>query len=272
MLMSLMEHKAAEERLPLHTVCAEALHLAILEGLFAFPQRTAYAFQGGTSIHLLHGGYRFSEDLDFAGEHLSHAEAARIVNSAQREIEKHVIQLFEPGHHHWKLGKAANGRRIYTVWYSFQPQGKNLKFRVKIEFAQYPVYHRIPLPLRSNFDLLQRLPLVVGLSAGELMAEKITAVAGREYVKGRDLFDLWYFREVLRTPLDAELVQKKFRDYSVKSSRNVVLRKLNSYPDKMMIAEMSRFLPLRYRQMLEQDGYRVVRSSAFTAMQEALSV
>jgi predicted nucleotidyltransferase component of viral defense system len=265
-----LKQQAAEYQLPLATVAAEALHLAILEGLFSRTESRAVTFQGGTSIHLLHGGYRFSEDLDFAGEDLHWQAAAALLTRAQSGIEKLVTQILGLGRHEWKLPDEKKAKRIYAAWYAFQPQSERQKFRIKIEFAHYPVYRSQPLAVRSELNLAQRAPLVNGLPAEELLAEKLAAVAGRTYVKGRDLFDLWYFREILKTDIAAEMVQKKFRDYQVNTAASALRQKLKSYSSEALIGEMNRFLPLRYRQLLEKGGYQSVRASAEKAVQEAL--
>jgi predicted nucleotidyltransferase component of viral defense system len=269
MLWRSLHQKAREYQLPLSTVVAEVLHLAVLDGLFSRVESEAATFQGGTSIHLLHGGYRFSEDLDFAGPDLTWAASENLMRSAQNEIEKLVTQLLGVGQNAWRLPQASKGRRIYVAWFAFQPQQVRQKFRVKIEFANYPVYLSQPLPVRSEFDVTQRLSLVNGLPPAELMAEKLAAVAGRTYVKGRDLFDLWFFREVLKTDLDVKVLQKKLRDYHVKITKTALRAKLKSYSPALLVTEMSRFLPLRYRRMLEKDSYHIIRSSATKLIEEA---
>jgi len=270
MSWQLLKNKAAKEQIPLTTVAFEALHVPILEGLFNRPESAILNFQGGTSIHLLHGGYRYSEDLDFAGSELTWQAAEKLVTKAQADIEKMVTQLLGVGRHEWKLPASKQPRRIYVAWYMFLPQGQKQKFRVKIEFAHYPVYQAQPFAVRSEFDVLQRQLLVNGLPPIELMAEKITAVAGRPYVKGRDLFDLWYFREILRTTIDIELVRKKFHDYQVLMTAAMVKQKLADYSPEQLTNEMKRFLPMRYRRLLEKNGYGAIRASANQILDEVI--
>ncbi|MEK7727679.1 MAG: nucleotidyl transferase AbiEii/AbiGii toxin family protein [candidate division KSB1 bacterium] len=266
-----LKQTAAEHQLPLATVAVEVLHLAILESLFSRSESRIATFQGGTSIHLLHGGYRFSEDLDFAGADLNWDAAENLLKHAQAGIEKLVMQLLGHGLHEWRLPEKKKPRRIYAAWYAFQPRSERQKFRVKIEFAHYPVYNSQPLPAHSELQVAQRAPLVNGLPPEELMAEKLAAVAGRAYVKGRDLFDLWYFREVLKTAVDVEMVRHKFRDYNVGITPSALRDKLKAYSQDSLAAEMNRFLPARYRRMLEKNGYQLVRASAEQAVQQALT-
>jgi len=57
-----------------------------------------------------------------------------------------------------------------------------------MKFAHYPIYEPKVMSVHSDLAVLQFCPLIIGLTAEELLAEKITAVAGRPYIKDRDLF------------------------------------------------------------------------------------
>ncbi|MDZ7360499.1 MAG: nucleotidyl transferase AbiEii/AbiGii toxin family protein [candidate division KSB1 bacterium] len=269
MSWQLLKQKAADEQIPFATLVFAALHLPILEGLFNCPESHVLNFQGGTSIHLLHGGYRYSEDLHFAGNELNWAAAEKLVRQAQADVEKMVTQLLGVGEHQWKLPDSRRARRIYVAWYMFLPQGQRQKFRIKIEFAHSPVYRPQPFAVRSELDVIQRLPLVNGLTPAELLAEKIAAVLGRPCSKGCDLFGLWYLHEVLHTAIDAALLQKKIHDYHVVATAETMHQKLDNFSPALLISEMSRFLPVRYRRMVEKNGYDIIRASASRVLDEA---
>lgn len=271
MIASLQE-AAKEHGLPLTTVIAEVLHLAILDCLFAIPESQAISFQDGTSIHLLYGGYRYSEDLGFAGADIDPAEVTRLVQKSQSNIEKNAIQLLGLGECNWRFSSPQTGRRTNVFWFHFQPQGMQQKFRIKLEFAAYPIYHPKVMPIQSALDILSRRPLVTGLTAEELFAEKIAAVAGRHYVKGRDLFDLWYFSEILQTNLEIELVKKKFNDYRVKFQIAEIKQKLSSYNTKSLTAEMERFLPQRHRLQLQKNDYALIYQAAVRVIQKVIEL
>ncbi len=177
-------------------VAAEALHVVILDALFTAPASSAMTFQGGTCIHLVHGGYRFSEDLDFAGQTLDFVAASKLLQQARPAVERMAVAVLGPGDHRWKEPKQRG--RVQSWRYAFTPAGTQQTVRVKVELAQFPVYKPAPLAVRSELDLLQRAPLVNALQPAELLAEKLTAVLGRPYLKGRDLFDLWYLGQVSR--------------------------------------------------------------------------
>lgn len=270
--LAAIKEKAYEQGLPLHTVAVEVLHVILVDVLFSLRQSRVMALQGGTATHLLHGGYRYSEDLDFAGEGLAGEMAAALVQSAQRTTEKYVTQILGSGVPIWKKPPPKAGTRMYTAWFHFRPAEESFTLRVKMEFAQFPVYRVEPLVVHSEMDFLQRAPLINGLSPVELLAEKIAAVAGRRYLKGRDLFDLWYFSEVLQTELDPGLVANKFRDYGVRRDLSARLQQLRAFSAPALSREMERFLPQRHRQLLEKDGFRKVRRLAVAVAEKAFSL
>lgn len=270
--LAAIKEKAQEQGLPVHTVAVEVLHVILVDVLFSQRQSRVMALQGGTATHLLHGGYRYSEDLDFAGEGLAGEMAAGLVHSAQRTAEKYVTQILGSGDPIWKKPPPKAGSRMYTAWFHFRPAEEGFTLRVKMEFAQFPVYRVEPVAVRSEMDFLQRVPLINGLLPAELFAEKIAAVAGRRYLKGRDLFDLWYFSEVLQTGLDPGLVANKFRDYGVRRDLSARLQQLRAFSAAALSREMERFLPQRHRQLLEKDGFRKVRRLAVAVAEKAFSL
>lgn len=270
MLIPVLQEKAQEQGLPLTTVVAEVLHLIVLDSLFAIPESQDICFQGGTSIHLLYGGYRYSEDLDFAGKSITTPLLKQLMAKSRSTIDKSTIQFLGQGSCEWRLPSFSTDRRIHAVWFLFRPQGRQQKYRVKLEFARYPVYEPKVMPVQSDLDVLQRRPLVTGLSQNELLAEKIAAVTGRPYVKARDLFDLWYLFEVLGTSVDETLIRRKLQDYRVDASKSKVEQKLQQFRTEALSAEMDRFLPQRYRQQLQKNDYDRIRESVIGIVQSAI--
>ena len=266
MSVSTLREQAVAEGLPLGIVAAETLHVILLDALFAHPGHDM-AFQGGTCLHLIHGGYRYSEDLDLAGQDLDAQAAWQIIERVRSEVEKLSVQVLGPGLHAWKSPSRVG--RISTHWFHFTPEATGQRIRVKIEFARFPTYEPAVLPVRSEFDLLHRRPLVSALQPSELLAEKVAAVLGRRYLKGRDLFDLWYLEAVLQTSLDGALLGRKLDDYDVVVTREHVRERIAVVAAADLQAEMERFLPRRHRTQLGGEGYEVVRRRAQAVLERA---
>ena len=270
-LWSSLHDSAAEQGLPLSTVVAEIMHLTALDALFSLAESQQICFQGGTCIHLLHGGYRYSEDLDFAGSFIDQEFTRKIIEKLRTSVEKGMVQLLGQGESEWRSPRKMPNPRVFTYWYLFRPQGSRFKFRLKIEFGRYPVYEPKVYPVMSNLDLFNKRTLVMGSTPKELFIEKVIAVIGRPYFKGRDLFDIWYLDEVLKAPRDGTLMAKKLRDYGEQPIWETVEEKLRSASPSLLANEMKRFLPQRYRRQLEALGYREIRESALGAVKTALS-
>lgn len=268
MSAALLRDRAAAEGLPLAIVAAESLHVVLLDALFAHAESEAMAFQGGTCLHLVHGGYRYSEDLDLAGRGLDEEAASRIVGRARPEVERLAVQVLGQGEADWKPPRTRG--RVTTSWFHFTPEATGQRIRVKIELARFPVYHGAVLPVRSPLDLLERRPLVTALPPGELLAEKVTAVLGRPYLKGRDLFDLWFLDAVLGTPLDPELLRRKLDDYDVGPEPDEARERLAAVAAAELETEMGRFLPRRQRTQLGKEGYSVIRERAREVLERAV--
>ena len=83
------------------------------------------------------------------------------------------------------------------------------------------------------------------------MADKVAAIAGRPYVKGRDIFDLWLLQE-RGIKLDRALVEKKFADYTV--PLDGLRRNLPHITPGVVRLELERFLPRRYRLQLQGEA------------------
>lgn len=272
MLWPILKEKARDYGLPLSSVAAEVLHLIVLDAIFATSESQSLCFQGGTSIHLLYGGYRYSEDLDLAGQAITPQFVRQLIKKSRAVIEKNVIQWLGDGQTEWHFPSFSKEQPIYPVWFKFIPKTKKQKFRLKIELAGYPVYRPQVMPIRSDLDIMQRRPLVTGLTLEELLAEKITALAGRPYLKGRDFFDIWYLTKILNTSPDIALIEKKFQDYRVSFLPSDFEKKLNNYQTRKLTAEMDRFLPLRYRRQLRSGDYEEIRKSAVQIVHAALEI
>lgn len=108
----------------------------------------------------------------------------------------------------------------------------------------------------------------MALAPEELLAEKVAAIFGRPYLKSRDIFDLWYLTEIIRTPVEFELIQRKIEDYNGPWSDLRFKQKLDEISSHNLGSEMSRFLPQRYRQQISQNDYDLLRHKALQVLKE----
>lgn len=162
------------------------------------------AFQGGTSLRILHGLPRFSEDLDFI---LLKADPAfrwsHYFESLAGVLEQFGVrcELSDRGHMDKAVREAmlkdnSLGRQLDL---SFFDAAHPRKLKVKLEIDTHPpagtgtAWHYLDFP--ADFEVCaQDLPSNYAL--------KLHALLCRPYLKGRDWFDFaWYGKEKTRPNL-----------------------------------------------------------------------
>ncbi|MCU0576980.1 MAG: nucleotidyl transferase AbiEii/AbiGii toxin family protein, partial [Desulfobacterota bacterium] len=89
---------------------AELMQLLLLESLYALSGSEHVVFQGGTAIRWIHGGMRFSEDLDFVTR-LPSDTVQGLLLRLQSKIRTACIAQFGPG----MLEQTPKGKRPDAV-------------------------------------------------------------------------------------------------------------------------------------------------------------
>lgn len=151
------------------------------------------AFHGGTCLRILHGVRRFSEDLDFILKEVrADFEWSRYERVLVDEFGLYGVEL--------EVQDRASQAAIQALWLKDQSLGKILdlkhplrsdqKITVKLEVDCNP-------PAGSTFETgYVNFPVPFSLLAQDLesgFASKLHALLCRDYVKGRDWYDLtWY--------------------------------------------------------------------------------
>ena len=115
---------------------------------------------------------------------------------------------------------------------------------IHIELANVPSYSNEVKIL--NFPPLN--PAVRVEKLPEILADKITAIGNRDYLKGRDIWDVYFliFEKQITVPWD--LVKKKAKDYglnpeNLKDDLIVASKKIREKGVIILTNEMKRFLP-----------------------------
>ena len=207
-----------------HIRKAEIAQLILLHQLYARQASRDLFFQGGTALRWCYGGSRFSEDLDFVTP-LEAGAVQRMIQAAVKGAEKLMIPHFGVGEVTLNERRARADAMKWLV--SFQPARSRGKFSVKLEVERLADKRR---PDTQNHVLSLLSPVVYLIAAGEflvprphtvlvvqtpaeILSDKIRALLERTYLKGRDLFDLWYLYSVLKTPVETNTIERKFSLY-----------------------------------------------------------
>ena len=263
MLDALMS-RAKSQGLPWQTLLKETLQVFFLESFYAFPEGSQATFQGGTSLKLLHGAPRHSEDLDFvtlkpleSWDKLREPVFKKL--KSQEALLQGTLELTAQKPHpkilRWKL--------------KWQPYGEREKVFVRIELARYPAHTRELLPLTRPPGLPSGSWVVIPVETREeILADKLAAIAGRPYLKGRDFFDLWFLhsREI---GLDRNLIKEKLKDYNVSTDG---LKRGLEITKEVLERDLKPFLPGAIRRPLEAEGYRSILKVSGQLLNEAADI
>jgi len=264
---------------------SEILQLIILHTIYSEKESKDIFFQGGTAIRWCYSGNRFSEDLDFV-THLQREGVESLLEKTSEQIRKTAIAHFGTGE--FEVRQRKTGRKgSHTAFIRFRPDSERKKISVKVEFEEL----REGISPQTEKMFLSMLPLVRHLITSgdfrvpvpssiilaetmeEILSDKIRALLEREYLKGRDFYDIWFLTS-LNVRCDAELIKRKTTIYKAPfTCRRGVDFFLN--PDdkgRNEIAgairqDLSRFVSQQDMALFETNGFR----DMFDALKIALS-
>lgn len=243
--------KAKEEGLPEKVILKEAIQIYILSEIYSLPESSKITFQGGSCLRLVYEGPRYSEDLDFVIE-----SAPQDLESIFLSLKKSMLKIGPLLNANLELRKQKEYPQFlrWKLHYLIKPFTKS--FSVNIELARYPAYtyNLSPIHPAKTFPGIP-FTIVRSETLEEILADKLAAIAGRSFIKSRDLFDLWFLKEK-RINLREDLLIKKFIDYNIPKTR--LKENLSLISVENLKREMERFLPTRYRRQLETDNYKTL--------------
>ena len=168
------------------------------------------AFYGGTALRLVYGSPRFSEDIDLIIlDKINFIDFKKFIeNLAKKE--------------NWKLNDVKNKRQ--TIFALLKIKDVKLKhpFSLKIEIHK-PAKK---IQLRTNLNLIKSptsilTPLLLVPTLEELKSLKEQAIMSRK--KSRDIFDLWYISQSLRTNFTLPKKLPEFRKREFENELKVFL-------------------------------------------------
>ena len=268
---------------------SEIAQLILLHQLYSLPGSRDLIFQGGTALRWCYGGSRFSEDLDFVTPLGADAVRAKL-NRMLKAAEKEMVPHFGPG----ALTMSDKSTRTDTLklFMDYRPAASREKISVKLEFegirkesrpeTKNHILSSLPavsyLIASGDFRVPRPNAVLVAETLPEILSDKIRALLERRYLKGRDVFDLWYLRTALNAAADSEMIERKFRMYAWPFQ---AVRGLDFFADlspevreelKTAIREdLSRFLPREVLAVHQAEGYAsflAVLQSLFAELQK----
>lgn len=201
----------------------QALHVATLEAMMT-SRRWApgdLVFQGGTSLHLMHGSPRFSEDLDFIFD--SALKLDQIVSLVQSRL---TLTALLPEGMELTATKARDGRNPFSFTVTLGGPDLLGSVKVKVECWAAPRdavagIKAIVAPVRiGTGPFAGTQAFVPTADLAEIYADKVFALASRPYMKPRDIFDLhWLATNHQVRPVGAEQMRARLAIYPNQTPR-----------------------------------------------------
>lgn len=203
---------------------SELLQILLLDCLYSLSGSEQIFFQGGTALRWIYGGMRFSEDLDFV-THLPIKDISKIITSVSQRVQNGCVAQFGPGQSEQKQKRGR--KEAFKVFFIYRPEAQRERIAVKLEFETLKHGHEPDI----NKIVLRDLPSVAGLLTSgklvmpysssiilaetpeEILADKIRAVYEIKYLKGRDIYDIWWLTEQLKVTTSWNSTRAKLAMY-----------------------------------------------------------
>lgn len=168
-------------------ILREFLQVKYLTLLYSYKDCQKLAFIGGTSLRLLRGLDRFSEDLDFDNFGLTANQAKTLFEKATGEFKREDYN-FEFDFRKTKIGGIARLR--FSGLLNLLEMGSNLKEKLmlRIDYTNQPRIETEVL-LLSRFGESER---IVTNTLPVLLAQKAKALFSRKQTQGRDFYDIYW--------------------------------------------------------------------------------
>jgi predicted nucleotidyltransferase component of viral defense system len=228
-------------------VVRDYLQMRILGSLQRAGAMIPLAFHGGTALHFLYQLPRYSEDLDFALErHREQYDFRKYLETVRSDMTAETydvaIKVNEAGVVHSAFIRF---RSLYHQLGISPHQSEVLA--IKLEIDTNPpanarldttlVQHHVPVHLQHH-------------DRASLLAGKLHAILQRDYIKGRDWYDLYWYLRQPQWPapnvdmLKSALRQSGWQEDSITASnwQTAVFNRLAPLDWKQVINDVQRFL------------------------------
>jgi predicted nucleotidyltransferase component of viral defense system len=253
------------------------LQLILLHTLYSQSGSDQLIFQGGTALRWIYGGQRASEDLDFVSSMLP-SQFKKLLNQALPQTRHLALSQFGMGVFEEKPRPASLGS--FRTFILFRPNTQREKINIRIEVEQNqsnqpPAQRKIPMmDCPSVFNVMKEGLLTLPYSSSilvvetpeEILTDKLRALYERPYLKGRDLYDLWFLHSMLGARTHLEQLDRKLKSYvrpfRVTQKATFFLKKESK---KQLLdtleTDLRRFLPLSVYKVLETSNFAPIFQS-----------
>jgi hypothetical protein len=284
-------------------VIAQLMQVGLLEEVCSANTWTAkdLVFQGGTSIHLLWNSPRLSEDLDFIVSIDKTKEIDKILNKSLKTLQRKVSLILPETQLRLKKYQRSEEELHNVIAYDVvwtQPQ-KIGAVKVKLEFyitkCDLIEKYNKQFKTQNNSFIIRTTPELNDLDIDSLIsdtlipvatpesiyADKIVALAKRDYLKFRDFFDLWWLNTVLNINTQQNQYQDKIMTtaslYSYSKEEIVEGLKILQQQPLETIEQIEKnlkvFLPeIVYKKMLKDESFKQIFATVMSEASKTVNI
>lgn len=262
---------------------SELLQLLLLDTLYSLSGTDRLIFHGGTALRWIHGGPRFSEDLDFVTG-LTIKKTSLLWERSRPKMVLACSAQFGPGLLEQQI--KSSRKEAFKAFCIYRPENQRERIAVKLEVERLAA-GRLPV---NEPHILRDLSAVSALMAAgqlilpftssiviaetplEIFSDKIRALYERPFLKGRDVFDLWWLVKHRRLTPNWPAVRQKLEMYKTRfkaARRPDYFQSPDSRPAirEALDGDLPRFIPPKVLDVYRAQGYKdfIVTTDAVTA-------
>ncbi len=230
----------------------EYLQYEILDSLYKQKNSEKLSFIGGTSIRIVYGSQRFSEDLDFDNFGLKFDDFKKLLNSVVKDMELKGFNLeFRfvekmAFHCYIKFPQILSLNKITT--------DTEEKLLIRIDTVEKDKIVKSEVSILNNFNVYRK---ILVNPASIILSQKIITILERKREKGRDFYDVSYL--LGKTEPDYEYIEKS-RGMDKETLRKRLLERIDEVNLKELAEDVIPFLinpndvnrVLTFREYIEQ--------------------
>ncbi len=245
--------------------------MILLDNLYAQSGSDRIIFQGGTALRWVYSGMRFSEDLDFVTD-LHREDVENILAGTFQKTQMACIAQFGPGKS--ELKRKHGRKEAIRMFFIYRPETQRERIAVKLEFeflspGRKPQFQKFVLrDLPSVAGLVTSGKLIIPYSSSiilsetpeEILSDKIRALYERKYLKGRDIYDIWWIKKQLKATTTWIKVREKLVMYQApfvpaRGAHYFQQRESTSSIIDALKIDLPRFLPQNIIAMYQETNF-----------------
>ncbi|MBI5421099.1 MAG: nucleotidyl transferase AbiEii/AbiGii toxin family protein [Parcubacteria group bacterium] len=217
------------------SILREYLQYKMLEIIFNSKIGQQLAFLGGTSLRIVYGNNRFSEDLDFDNFGLTEEQFSSLADEVKKglELQGYVIEIKNVFKGAYRSYIRMPGILFGNALSPLQEE----KILIQIDTAPHDFEYTRELKIINKFDVFTQIyttPLDI------LLSQKIYAAFNRSRAKGRDFFDIVFL--LPQTKPNYAYLEQKLGIKNGKELKESLLFKISEFDFDQLANDVEPFL------------------------------